>query len=63
MTKKLFLALLLTTFFSIGYSHPGGIDKNGGHHDRKTGGYHCHKKKCFDAKKEKQKPESRVKQK
>lgn len=22
--------------------HGGGLDKNGCHHDRKTGGYHCH---------------------
>lgn len=23
-------------------AHPGGLDKNGCHHDRKSGGYHCH---------------------
>jgi len=24
-------------------SHPGGLDKDGCHHDRKNGGYHCHR--------------------
>ena len=24
-------------------SHSGGLDKNGGHHDRKNGGYHYHR--------------------
>jgi hypothetical protein len=24
-------------------AHPGGLDKNGCHHDRKNGGYHCHR--------------------
>jgi hypothetical protein len=24
-------------------AHPGGLDKNGCHHNRKTGGYHCHR--------------------
>jgi hypothetical protein len=23
--------------------HPGGLDANGCHHNRKTGGYHCHR--------------------
>ncbi|WP_133499109.1 excalibur calcium-binding domain-containing protein [Cognatilysobacter terrigena] len=23
-------------------AHPGGLDANGCHHDRKHGGYHCH---------------------
>jgi hypothetical protein len=25
------------------YPHGGGLDANGGHHDRKRGGYHCHR--------------------
>ena len=24
-------------------AHPGGLDANGCHHNRKTGGYHCHR--------------------
>ena len=26
-------------------AHPGGLDKKGGHIDKKTGQYHIHKKK------------------
>lgn len=26
-----------------GRSHPGGLDGEGCHHDRKRGGYHCHR--------------------
>lgn len=29
-------------FAGFAYAHSGGLDKNGGHHDRKTGGYHKH---------------------
>lgn len=25
-------------------AHPGGLDANGGHYDRKTGEYHYHRK-------------------
>ena len=38
----------LVLFFSVVicpyvlYSHSGGTDRNGGHHDRKNGGYHFH---------------------
>ncbi len=28
---------------TTGLSHPGGLDKNGGHYDRKTGHYHTHR--------------------
>lgn len=24
------------------FAHSGGTDRQGCHHDRKTGGYHCH---------------------
>ena len=27
-------------------AHPGGLDANGGHHNRKTGEYHCHRAPC-----------------
>jgi micrococcal nuclease len=27
-------------------AHPGGLDANGGHHNRKTGQYHCHQAPC-----------------
>ena len=28
-------------------AHGGGLDRNGGHHDRQRGGYHCHREPCF----------------
>ena len=31
---------------SFAYSHAGGLDKTGGHHNRKTGEYHCHRPPC-----------------
>lgn len=27
----------------LSHSHPGGLDSNGCHHNRKTGDYHCHR--------------------
>ncbi len=27
-------------------AHGGGLDRNGGHHDRRNGGYHCHRDPC-----------------
>ena len=34
--------LLAIALPSIAYAHSGGTDRNGCHHERKTGGYHCH---------------------
>lgn len=28
------------------YAHGGGLDRNGGHYNRKTGVYHCHRCPC-----------------
>lgn len=39
--------LLLFIFSSAAFGHGGGLDKNGGHKDRKNGGYHCHREPCF----------------
>ena len=33
----------MTTSLTL-YAHSGGLNKSGGHHNRKTGGYHYHKK-------------------
>jgi hypothetical protein len=41
---KLAAALALALAASITSAHPGGLDKNGCHHDRATGEYHCHNK-------------------
>lgn len=45
MAWRLVLLVLsfLCAFPAIVFSHPGGLDANGCHHDRKHGGYHCHK--------------------
>jgi len=33
---------ILLTCFSSSYAHPGSLDENGGHYNRKTGEYHYH---------------------
>jgi hypothetical protein len=38
------IALLVIPILAL--SHGGGLDKTGGHNDRKNGGYHCHKSPC-----------------
>ena len=37
-------ALFLALFFAAcaAQAHGGGVNKDGCHHERKTGGYHCH---------------------
>lgn len=41
--KKLLPVLLLLVFASVALGHPGGLDANGGHTNRKTGEYHYHR--------------------
>ncbi|UZW57790.1 excalibur calcium-binding domain-containing protein [Sphingobium sp. JS3065] len=36
------LALVLAASFSV-HGHPGGLNAEGCHNDRRTGGYHCHR--------------------
>ncbi len=41
------LPILFTTLVSAGvFAHSGGLDSNGGHHNRMTGEYHCHRDPC-----------------
>lgn len=42
-----FIGVTLVIVSSAVFGHGGGLDKNGGHHDRKNGGYHCHREPCF----------------
>lgn len=42
MKKILFLLLTLTLLTQISVAHPGSLDDNGGHYNRKTGEYHYH---------------------
>lgn len=45
-SHKTLLLLLLALFPITSYPHGGGLDSNGGHHNRKTGEYHCHRAGC-----------------
>jgi endonuclease G len=40
--KRIFLAALTIFFAGIVSAHPGGVNKDGCHTNRKTGEYHCH---------------------
>ena len=40
------LLLLLTLLPTQALAHRGGLDRSGGHHDRRTGEYHCHRASC-----------------
>ncbi len=42
MKKLLFFLLTLTLLNQIVIAHPGSLDENGGHYNRKTGEYHYH---------------------
>jgi endonuclease G len=44
---KLFITLIL--FSGLAFGHGGGLDSNGGHHNRKSGGYHCHREPCISS--------------
>ncbi|WP_082532247.1 excalibur calcium-binding domain-containing protein [Phenylobacterium sp. Root77] len=47
MTLRICAAGAAVTLISLwpaaGATHPGGLDANGCHNDRKTGQYHCHR--------------------
>lgn len=40
------ILLIAISLPSLAYPHGGGLDKTGGHHNRKTGEYHCHRAPC-----------------
>ena len=42
LNKIIGLVFLIMICSFNSYSHPGGTDSRGGHHDRKRGGYHFH---------------------
>jgi len=41
--RGLYALFLILVLPSIAYSHGGGLDAYGCHHNRKAGGYHCHR--------------------
>jgi hypothetical protein len=42
-----FTILILFFYSATAIAHGGGLDKTGGHHNRKTGEYHCHREPCL----------------
>lgn len=46
MLIRSILCLAALLFSQASLAHPGGIDTNGGHVNRKTNVYHCHKAHC-----------------
>jgi len=40
--SSLALSLLVPAWKA--HAHPGGLDRDGCHHDRSNGGYHCHRR-------------------
>ncbi|MBT6571615.1 MAG: YHYH domain-containing protein, partial [Gammaproteobacteria bacterium] len=42
-----FTILILFSYSATAIAHGGGLDKTGGHHNRKTGEYHCHREPCL----------------
>ncbi|WP_240558640.1 excalibur calcium-binding domain-containing protein [Paracoccus contaminans] len=41
-TAAAMVAALLTTLPDAGHAHPGGLNAEGCHRNRKTGDFHCH---------------------
>jgi endonuclease YncB( thermonuclease family) len=46
--RTIFFLMSLILVPSLVFSHPGGLDRYGGHYDRQTGGYHCHRAGCSE---------------
>lgn len=46
MRKTWIVCLFVVLWPVVASSHGGGLDKSGGHYDRKTGEHHCHHSPC-----------------
>ena len=44
---RIAIVLLCVLLPAAAAAHGGGLDRNGGHRNRKTGEYHCHREPCF----------------
>lgn len=42
-TIRAFAGLMLTASSTLALAHPGGLNSEGCHNNRKTGDYHCHR--------------------
>ena len=54
---SLWLCLALLAPAAPLQAHPGGLDQQGGHTDRRTGDYHCHRKPCLTLHRQQQQAE------
>jgi hypothetical protein len=48
--QKLLVVISFLFMMNVSFAHPGGLDKQGGHKDAKTGEYHCHTDECKNLK-------------
>lgn len=53
MKKLLYLIIITGLIPTSSFSHSGGTDAYGCHHDRQRGGYHCHTPKKIELPKKK----------
>ena len=61
MPNKL-LAGFLIVIANLAHSHPGGLDKQGGHTNRTTDQYHCHREPCLTLHRQQQQAEQEARQ-
>ncbi len=54
---SLWLCLALLAPAAPLQAHPGGLDQQGGHTDRRTGDYHCHREPCLTLHRQQQQAE------
>ena len=59
---RITLAIFLALLPHLSLSHPGGVDKQGGHLDRQTGRYHCHRDDCKRAHEQQHKAEQEARE-
>ena len=51
--KRYFPVLVILLLASnLAFAHGGGLDRNGGHFNRKAGEYHCHREPCLSNQKQ-----------
>lgn len=54
---SLIIGMCLLGLGTSGSAHPGGLDANGCHHNRKTGDHHCHRGRQTPAPEPRQQPQ------
>ena len=56
------IALFLIASPAILNAHPGGLDRQGGHTDSRSGQYHCHRSQCEQAHRKQQQAEQEARE-